>query len=1214
MQLRVVLALAIAVFLTGLRGAAAQPSWCKYARSQAEIEICTSPGLWDLDACEDQLFRKAKVSAPPSGRQSIDAAEKTWLAERNACGHDASCIESRYRDRASQLDARATCAAPAAAASPPAPVASPVAASAARCDAPSVASRMATNVSVSSNTPKQVAHGGRIEVAWRLPPPDPSPARVFLVGAMPDSVRFEGQFHYDENGTMDRGPGFVALTGASRAPFGIQFGAGRTRVIIPVHDVDIARTGKLSVKPYLAGPLAIEWALVAVTPGCNGGEASVPVATLGSFEVAAGEPTIVVQDFVAPDPKLELAATDQPQRIQDVELTADGRYRLETFPRRYRVFDRTSGAKIVDRSGVKPRFSPSGRFVVASIGDPGKLFPTNFEVIDLVAGKPVGNASGPIAAWSNGEALLLDGGHAYQSVSFIGTLIEPELSAEGYAANWPYFSPGCVTCDAWASSNITVDWDGLLSLRGDAGNADAKEAVSLASGRKVDASLDDDEAGQLKAYLQRAYGRAEVILAKGWTSSPALKLTHVGRGYEGYTDEENSLQPTEKGRPSQTAFLAPRRLALADGRILRAEDLKPTQEVRGQTRAAWRSVPARRSIALDSGYVNDELAKLGLQPSPATAIPEVPIPIADEHSTVIRTWPGALEAEVAALNPSLNTWFKNTGDEADVIVAAWRFEDRGTRYLLLQHGDRAMTINGAHDLRFDLLVASGPARSELHTFKEISGLFSQFVGREHTVARVSILEGGRLIVAIPGTGKAAIIELNAAFKASAIAMAEPTLLCGFYGNAGRALVTENNCDGQFFIYDPQRSASPILSGRVVDEELIVYNAQGYYAATYEGAHFVHVGFPGMAGVHSFEQFAHVLDRPDFIRDILGGRRATLPSPALLPPPDLTLTAGPETPAGMEITVEASSGSGLAAIEFHEDGRLELRQPLSGTAVRQTISIAKRPHVRTLTGVAIDSMGFKSRPVTLDLPRGTAANTLHVVAVGVDDYDRLNPLQGAKADAAALVAGLKTSALAYYRDVKTTMRADRAATAAIIQADLRAAVEAAGPDDTILVFFAGHGGGSDDGRYFMALSQSDPDRLPETAFDWQTMADILSQARGRVIVIIDACHSGQTGTVQGTNDAAVASLATKTAAPMVVFAASKGRQSSEEMAGQSGGVFTQTLARLLSRDRAATDSNGDGVLEVSELYRALKVAVEASTDGRQTPWIVRRNMIGDVPLF
>jgi hypothetical protein len=78
------------------------------------------------------------------------------------------------------------------------------------------------------------------------------------------------------------------------------------------------------------------------------------MAALGPYEVAAGEPKIIVQDFVTPDPRLELAAADQSQRIQEVELSADGRYRLENFSKRYRVFDRNTGAKIVDRSGVKP--------------------------------------------------------------------------------------------------------------------------------------------------------------------------------------------------------------------------------------------------------------------------------------------------------------------------------------------------------------------------------------------------------------------------------------------------------------------------------------------------------------------------------------------------------------------------------------------------------------------------------------------------------------------------------------------------------------------------------------------------------------------------------------------------------------------------------------------------------------------------------------------
>jgi hypothetical protein len=84
--------------------------------------------------------------------------------------------------------------------------------------------------------------------------------------------------------------------------------------------------------------------------------------------------------------------------------------------------------------------------------------------------------------------------------------------------------------------------------------------------------------------------------------------------------------------------------------------------------------------------------------------------------------------------------------------------------------------------------------------------------------------------------------------------------------------------------------------------------------------------------------------------------------------------------------------------------------------------------------------------------------------------------------------------------------------------------------------------------------------------------------------------------------------------MVILAASKGRQLSEEMPDEEGGAFTQSLARLIGRDRKTTDSDGDGVLEISEIYRSLKQAVVATTDGRQTPWLVRRNIVGDAPLF
>jgi hypothetical protein len=325
---------------------------------------------------------------------------------------------------------------------------------------------------------------------------------------------------------------------------------------------------------------------------------------------------------------------------------------------------------------------------------------------------------------------------------------------------------------------------------------------------------------------------------------------------------------------------------------------------------------------------------------------------------------------------------------------------------------------------------------------------------------------------------------------------------------GRRLIEQSNCDGQFFIFDPAYGRSPILKGRIVDEELIVYNAQGYYSATYEGAHFVHVKFPGLAGVHSFEQFAKTLERSDYIRAIIAGSRSQLPEPAFRPPPTLELTAGAGT---LAITVDAQSDSGFSQLEFYEDGRFEARRTISGPRLHQTIELPSRPHVRKITAVAVDSGGVKSRPMTLTRPaRSGSSNTLHVVAVGIDDYDHLDPLQGAKHDAETLVTALEASALAYYRTLRATIRVNRMATPTAVQSDLRTAVEGASADDTILMFFAGHGGTSEDGRYFMATSSTDPNRLPETAIDWRSMADLLARSQGRVIVVIGRLPLGTNG--------------------------------------------------------------------------------------------------------
>ena len=420
---------------------AAEPSWCRYARSDTEHTICRTPQLWELDSCEDGLFKTALNRAPAGQRRALDLEERAWTTERDRCGSDVSCIQRRYRERAAAIDpvAAAACGMREVPKSAPEPAAAPpLLPTAAKCSARAELEGLATRVTVTSSSAGTVPHGGPTEVGWRLPALPPTSPRLFLVGAMPDTVRFDGNYRYDKNGSLEYGPGFIALPGASRAPYGLTYGTGRTRIVIPIHDTEVDRVGRLWIKPYAAGELRIEWALVAVDAGCPEQAARLPTEAQ-TFQVAAGPPRIVVQDFIAPEPTVDAPATAA-LALREIELSSDGRHRLDIFDRRYRVFDRRTGALVADRSGVKPRFSPTGRFVLTSTGDPNRSDPQGFEILDLAAGGIIDAGYGPLMAWSNGDAMLLDATRAYQGVRLINTLVDPQHSDYG-AKNRPGFFP-----------------------------------------------------------------------------------------------------------------------------------------------------------------------------------------------------------------------------------------------------------------------------------------------------------------------------------------------------------------------------------------------------------------------------------------------------------------------------------------------------------------------------------------------------------------------------------------------------------------------------------------------------------------------------------------------------------------------------------------------------------------------------------------------------
>jgi uncharacterized caspase-like protein len=243
-----------------------------------------------------------------------------------------------------------------------------------------------------------------------------------------------------------------------------------------------------------------------------------------------------------------------------------------------------------------------------------------------------------------------------------------------------------------------------------------------------------------------------------------------------------------------------------------------------------------------------------------------------------------------------------------------------------------------------------------------------------------------------------------------------------------------------------------------------------------------------------------------------------------------------------------------------------------------------------------------------------------LGVGIDRYPNLpaqKNLDYAKQDIIAFADTVKANPAQQYDTIVVKQLLDQQATANNIQQALREIIQQATADDTIMLYFAGHGDKGRNDKFYFLTPQAAFTDFETTALAWEKVATLLAQAKAKVVVFLDACHSGVAS--QETvvpNDEYVTELMKAGKAGMVIIAASKGRQSSREGSqfGGGHGVFNYMITQALTTNRSTTDVNNNGIIELEELYRSVKYNVRKRTHGEQTPWISRNEIIGEMPLL
>jgi WD40 repeat protein len=236
--------------------------------------------------------------------------------------------------------------------------------------------------------------------------------------------------------------------------------------------------------------------------------------------------------------------------------------------------------------------------------------------------------------------------------------------------------------------------------------------------------------------------------------------------------------------------------------------------------------------------------------------------------------------------------------------------------------------------------------------------------------------------------------------------------------------------------------------------------------------------------------------------------------------------------------------------------------------------------------------------------------LYLLTIGIsgynEDYAKNLRLQYADRDARDLASTIVNTQGSLYADVKPQVLLDKNANkAGILRAlkIMRAGLEAGGGDDLAVVHFSGHGALLDHKLYLLPYGVDARDDVgieaSGLAID-ELRGELLELAKhGRVLVLLDACHSGAT-TMNGAT-LAMDGTALRTAlaaANVTVLTSSSGSEVSREDPAWQHGAFTKVLLDAFNDPSA--DINHNSLISPNGLAAYLTTRVRSLTGGAQIP--------------
>jgi WD40 repeat protein len=405
-----------------------------------------------------------------------------------------------------------------------------------------------------------------------------------------------------------------------------------------------------------------------------------------------------------------------------------------------------------------------------------------------------------------------------------------------------------------------------------------------------------------------------------------------------------------------------------------------------------------------------------------------------------------------------------------------------------------------------------------------------------------------------------------------------------------------------------------------DGQWLSFTPDGFYDCSAYGDRYVR--WRRGQELFPLERYSEIYRRPAIIEDVLrGGYTPAAAVEQIVDPPVLRLLAprdGQLFAFGSEeleviVEAEATDNTRIGSIAFSLNGRRLPKEQLLGWTVLEHSD--RRLHVRArlrvlpgkniMEAIAFNAARVRSERAGAEVTVQTNERLdpdLYVLAVGSDAYAPHYPdLQFAGIDAEALVDELSRQEGGMYTRVYGQALTGKDVSKETVLSALRNLrdIEAA---DVLLLFFSGHGVRERDAngrsKYYYLPTGSTRTNIPNEGLAWDDIATEVRQlGAGRVILLLDACHSGDIAN-SASNEKVAASLAGDIG---IVFTSSSGNEYSFEDPSWGHGAFTRALLDGL---RGEADFTRDGTVDWSELQLYVTTSVRHMTRGSQNPMVPR----------